>query len=895
MYAFLMWNESILLLTLESTMPSALNEVLSKAKCTIDAVIEAINTENIAEARMNQKSAKKFLSLLKAEADLPNGIPKVSDILSSVSKNMLMVNQLVNSGPILSSILDKLLSTAISSRKGDIYDQKSLTIIFDLINQSDKLKSQLCMSIHEYILTAIEQGSLQQPIISKSMELLVSAVTHHQENRTFFIKNTSKGKIAAVFNLTKNTGNPMVQIFSIEFLWRVAIPMRLSIDEKEAIFGQYSQMLYSIGADSFREGILNFVEELNKDRRDPQQILQMKIKNLMIGNNPTTGTHNIYFGSDSILLWVTKNTKFAKYHADVELVTLKRNDVSGIGILNNTWCIGITSEFDTLTDFFEQTERLVTFQPINENKSLFNIVVQRFGKINVPKIPTARPFIAEKIRQTPCIQVRNGSDQQQCVKRKAATPKTPMVKEKNETPKPKKESSQKQKKSVQQPKTPVKQKETPRVKKTPINSSTPKNKPNPKVVSLSSDDEIETISESDKYTSESDSLSSSEEEKETKLETRHSPRLDERKTAKQELKTTAVKKEKVKIHKPKVTPHPKGEKSIKKEIEKSEDNKSLQTKKLHTKHKPESPPPPPKEESDSSDYEIPIEDEAKQPMKKEVDKKLKKNQKKKREIIEIEKEGVEIENLDDDDIPPVQIQSSFQYDFNLSSSSDDSSFDLSQPKANDDSDDFPNVSFESQDRNKKGQEIIIDNPLKSTIHQEKIKAPPKMRQYTPERWELDTFDELKNFGNAIRSRLSERQMMLNRAIEDAVNNSLKDATDFLEKCDADLDQLRTDFASLSSQISGDIEQKQKMVIQLGDQQSEHITQIIKDCERLRKRAQEQKVRFSHQKEALKANQAKHIALFNDDMKSEFKAAITTKKRESTKRRVQELASLIDLL
>jgi hypothetical protein len=178
---------------------------------------------------------------------------------------------------------------------------------------------------------------------------------------------------------------------------------------------------------------------------------------------------------------------------------------------------------------------------------------------------------------------------------------------------------------------------------------------------------------------------------------------------------------------------------------------------------------------------------------------------------------------------------------------------------------------------------------------EKRTAPSKRRDYAPERWELDTFDELKSFGSAIRQKLSEKHMMLNHVIEDTVASSLKEVTDFMSKCDSELGQLRTDFIMSSAQISKDIAQKQKMVEELGTQQSEHIQQMMKDCDVIQRRVEDLLRRFSQQKKTLLANQEKHIALFRDDMLSEVKAAVTKGKRESSKQMVQKLVNLLDEL
>jgi Glu-tRNA(Gln) amidotransferase subunit E-like FAD-binding protein len=137
--------------------------------------------------------------------------------------------------------------------------------------------------------------------------------------------------------------------------------------------------------------------------------------------------------------------------------------------------------------------------------------------------------------------------------------------------------------------------------------------------------------------------------------------------------------------------------------------------------------------------------------------------------------------------------------------------------------------------------------------------------------------------------------MLNRAIEETVSGSIGEVTDFMAKCDADMERLRNDFVTSSAQIAKDITQKQHMVDQLSDQQAEHIGQVTKDCDMIQKRVEELLKKFAQQKKTLLANQEKHIALFREDMLSEVKAAVTCRKRESSKRMVQKLVTLLDEL
>ena len=218
-----------------------------------------------------------------------------------------------------------------------------------------------------------------------------------------------------------------------------------------------------------------------------------------------------------------------------------------------------------------------------------------------------------------------------------------------------------------------------------------------------------------------------------------------------------------------------------------------------------------------------------------------------------------------DDIPVASISESFCID------SDDV---LSQP--------------EKETKNDSIHEVAL-------IENNKIKEKYPKRIYTPERWEIETFDELRLLGNTIKNKLTDKKKSLLKTIEDKINESLKDANGFIEKCDEDLAELQTNFVSTSNQVSKEIQQKQEMVLQLGEQQSNQIAQMLNDCVAIQKRAEDLIKKFSKQKKNLFANQEKHINLFKEDIKSEVKTAFSNKKRESSKKIVQKLVTLLDEL
>ena len=117
----------------------------------------------------------------------------------------------------------------------------------------------------------------------------------------------------------------------------------------------------------------------------------------------------------------------------------------------------------------------------------------------------------------------------------------------------------------------------------------------------------------------------------------------------------------------------------------------------------------------------------------------------------------------------------------------------------------------------------------------------------------------------------------------------------MSKCDQDLEKLRSTFNDTSAGIASDISNKQNMVLELGDQQREHIDQMQKDCAILQKRADDMVKRFEQQKKKLIQNQQKHISLFREDLKTEVKTAVTKRKREYSRNKVQKLVSLLEEL
>ena len=738
---------------------------------------------------LGKQGIAKILSLISA-TKTDQELIKLTEMLLLLSKSEPIVNQLVSANDrVLSATLDRMLCYALNESRDTIVSQEMIIVVFDMIGVSDKLKSRLGFTIHEYVLSALEKGKLGSELVSKSMELLVSAVTHHPENRTKFVKNTSKERIKRVFDFLFETGNPMAEIFAVEFLWRVAVPMRLSANDKQKIFGPMAEDLYSITAESFRDGILKFVHKVNDSRKDDNRVLQFQVTNLMIGNISSDGEHTAYAGADTILFWVTKSA-FQDIKPDIELVSINKNEIDGIGVCEGKWVLRMTETFDTLPTFFEEASKMIVFTPLCDDKEcILGCIQNRFNSIEVNELPKARQETSSKkkntgttIAQTPKLQPKTPKH---CPKTKASTPRVSV-----KNPNTSKVMEQKQDIPPQ----------TPTVARLP-----PKRKV--QTINLSSSD-----SESDGFFM--------------------PPDLSKPKTD-QKMNTN---RDKIRI----------GEDTMLKEDrleglpkQPSSDGSTLKPKSMFQRT------PTQKNQPQTN---LPA-----SPRKADVKEKVV------RRSDNVEK--------DVDDLPTMSISQSYQCD------SDEES-------GNPTEDEAP----------KKQTSVSAPKP----VFEKKV-YPAQRREYTPEKWEMETFDELKAFGSAIREKLQERKTMLIRSVEDSVLASCKEITSYMEKCDSGLDQLRNDFMTQSVQFSKDITQKQKMVEELGLQQTEHIDQMMKDCDVIQKRAEEQMKRLNNQVKNMLANQEKHIALFREDMRSEFRAVVTSRKRESSKRIVQQLVTLLDEL
>ena len=776
-----------------------LSALLSRGKATVEGIVEFLVTHDPPGA-ITKQAAARLLSII-GSAKSGQELAALSKMLLLLSKSEPVVNQLVaGSDRALSATLDRMLSYALNESRDMVASQEMIVVVFDMIGISDKLKSQLGFTIHEYVLGALEKGKLGSDLVSKSMELLVSAVTHHPENRTKYVKNTSKERIKKVFDFLFQTGNPMAEIFAVEFLWRVAVPMRLNANDKQFIFGPMADDLYSITAEAFRDGILNFVQKVNRSRTDENRVIQFQVKDLMIGDVLSTGEHTAYVGNDTILFWIKKSA-FHGMKPDIELVSISKHETEGVGQSMDKWVVKMTDHFDTLPSFFEEASKMIVFKPLCDDKeTIFTVMRQRFNQIDVDELPRPRKEKQESTAKKTVVPQTPKPHANVTVHNPKTRAMTPRVQMKNPEPQ-----------QTKAPPAKVVPQQTPTIARLP-----PKGK-RQLVDSMSSDSESDgffmppDLSPERKRPSVPAPPSTGEKRVDTPRPVRRTRERDEGELPKQDVPEHTVPKTPKSMFK-----QPTASTAV---IESSTERKIADPKRYTVTPN-----------NQTSDVQV------------------------------------EAVAQDFDHIPTMSISQSYQSE---SDSDSDSPPGRISPKA-------------------KGQVTISQAPVKKTL-------PAQRREYTPEKWEMETFDELKAFGSAIREKLAERKTMLIRSVEDSVIASCKEITTYMEQCDSGLDQLRSDFMTQSVQFSKDIKQKQKMVEELGLQQTEHIEQMVKDCEVIQKRAEEQMKRLNNQVKNMLANQEKHIALFREDMRSEVRAVVTSRKRESSKRIVQQLVTLLDEL
>lgn len=847
-----------------------LQSVLIRQTSTMDDVKKVIFTSDISKPKLTAKARKKLLSLLSAEKG------NISKVLHCLTQSAGLIESLTNEGPQMTSICDKMLKEIYEKSAND--DEESvedLTTIDAMLQVSPRLKLQSGASVFQYIFPMFAKGSMNAAKAVRAMKLLATSISHCKENRSLFSAKADIKNLNGIFDYITSTFDPMGQAYAAEFLWRIIMAMkdRKTNEEIERIFGSFTKPLLSITTDQFCEKTHSFLKELNIEHRN---IYSIDVSNLIVGGKSVTLNHSIDIGDSKIIIWIAKGAKWNPKSENCDLINLKKEDILGLGKTEEGhWCIVLDDHFDTLSDcFIDDESKLIFFDPVEENEDsedIFQITQGRFGTIEPNQISYPEMKKASKktkIAQTP----------------KPNRPKLNLPAG-SITPKASKEPAHKKK-----------EKEQPDPPQTPSVTSL-----QTKEISTRSNNHRMPFEDDLKYFESSsdeapipdayfDSTLSSDEEP---IKPKPKPKVRKFQPLKRE------------DYIPKQSPKEKP-----KQVEKQKQQSPVKQKQ-ENQEKPKRETPVSKSRRDSSP-------------KKSIEKPNKEISLPKPDLSDSESiediESVTTE-ADSDSLPEPsvsqQIESENEDVFIPAAPEElnnDEIIEESEPEEEKTKKESPKKEKKTPPKKtpkkspKKEEKPIIEEsdsqPDKATEEPESqhdfsltvVKPSNKIqRTYAPDRWELEAFDELKAFSNIVRAKLAERHDEVNHVIEEATSNSVGEINSFMQKCDQDLEKLRSNFIETSASIASDITSKQNMVKELGEQQREHIDQMQKDCLILQKRAEEMVKRFEQQKKQLIQNQEKHIALFREDIRTEVKTAVTKKRREYSKNKVQKLVSLLEEL
>ena len=375
--------------------------LLLSPKLSMQALLEVIESGASETAILTVKSANRLLTLIKEDIDTTQDATKAARILHAFKENKGAIKQLTEVRSHLPFIIDKILSVAVT---GCPNAEAMLTVVYDFLLENVPLKSALCMSVHGYIIGVLDRNELPPNVLVQALEILVMTVTHHPDNRATFVRYMKHSSIGNIFKLVYTTGEPMAQLYGAEFLWRVGVSMKISEAERSSLFGNHVKALYSISPAKFREGIINFVAEINEERDDQNAIKFSYITNVLVGKNEYNddGRCIILVGVDKIALWLGQT-----------LISLSRNDIFGINSTHERFAIKLAQEFDTLVDnFSSSTDKIIQFTVRDENK--LQVLQQRFpfGNFSMPECK-------KQIPATPKIKKK----EQQDLPKRASTPK----------------------------------------------------------------------------------------------------------------------------------------------------------------------------------------------------------------------------------------------------------------------------------------------------------------------------------------------------------------------------------------------------------------------------------------------------------------------------------------
>ena len=840
-------------------MNQGLGALLSKLNPSREDVYDCIMSTDLSRVRLVIKSKERLIELLFTDSN------DVTMILHKLTTGKDIIQGLAEVNQKLSVICDKMLKNAIQppvniSDEEEIQKKAGeLTVIDEMIRSSNRLKIQLGGCIHEYILSSFSRERIHPTIAVKAMKLILSAISQCPENKIVFSR-TNSAQINGIFDFITNTSDPMGQAYAAEILWRILTAMKgkRSRSDIEKLFGSFLQEIEAINAEDFCGTIHNFLRNLNVQYRN---IYSIDISNLVIGGQFVSEKHAIDIGDSKMMIWITPGAKWSIKQEKCDLINLKIEDILGISKLENHWAIPLDENFNTLSDCFNPKQRkCIFFDPIQndaETDHIFSVISEKFGSFDSDYLE-----YPEK---------KDGKHKMKPEPSKPKQSKNKKIEEERHsiTPKPKpKVSNQQDKQNEDVSKTP---KAASKYKSINLSKTiaTPQTPSVTKLHAFTSSKNVPKIPLKNDYFFSSDSSDLL-------------PSFDLHDLSDTESSSPIqVKSPEKAVRSRKFTPD---QGKIKKQAKNVSDSNSTS-----------------KREKEDKIQNKNIQSKPKQ--KKVIEKKQsKKNEKEAPK--EVQKSNV-IDVESSDDIPKPELSSedelpapSFSQSFTFESDEEHENM-KDEEKSIEDVQKSKSTDLDEKRVEEGSQPIRKDEETKVqddfSLNIQPVQIKPISRTYAPDRWELEAFEELKAFANIVRTKLFERHDDVAQVIEDTTSNAIGEVNSFMAKCDQDLEKLRSNFKETSATIASDISSKQKMVQELGEQQREHIDQMQKDCAILQKRADEMVKRFEQQKKQLIQNQQKHIALFREDLKTEVKTAVTKRKREYSRNKVQKLVNLLEEL
>ena len=830
----------------------SLASLLSKQNPPREQVYNAIVSGGMNRVKLVMKAKERLIDLIYTDKE------DVTFILHHLAAGKDIIQGLAEVNQKLSVICDRILKDAIQPPTNyndpEEIEKKAgeLTVIDELITASNRLKIQLGSCVHEYIFSSFSKERLHPIIAVKAMKVVLTALTQCPENKIVFSR-TNATQINGIFDYITNTADPMGQTYAAECLWRVFSTMRgkRQRSEIEKMFGSFLEQIEAIDINNFCSTIHEFLHHLNSEYRN---IYSLNISNLIVGGQFITGEHSIDIGDASIVVWVTPGAQWSKKQEKCDLISLKIDDIIGISNLGEHWAIILDDHFDTLPDCFIANQRkCIFFDPIEDNTDIdhmYALISDKFGKFDSDYLEypeKSKGKTSKKAKSTKTKAQKQNKIEQEKHSLTPKPKKAAVERDSDALSKTPKVDSKKSSRRIETPQTPS---------VTKLHTFTSSNK----IPKIPLRNDYLLISDSSDILPSFDLHDLSDTEPSSPIQQKPLGKAksrkftpDQGKITKSDPKTTNSNKESTKENQNKYI---------------NKDNKSKAKFTNENSQKETTIQIPNKNTQKVINQEKPIEIESSD---------------------EIPKPDLTSE---DDDIPAPSFSQTFESDEDNTVNKETRN-DVKENKT------LPSFDMSENVQKEESQPITHDDPIMNqdnfSINMQPLPIRPVARAYAPDRWELEAFEELKSFANIVRTKLIERHDEISQVIEDTTSNAIGEINSFMSKCDQDLEKLRLNFKDTSASIASDISAKQRMVQELGEQQREHIDQMQKDCAILQKRADEMVKRFEQQKKQLILNQQKHIALFREDLKTEVKTAVTKRRREYSRNKVQKLVNLLEEL